>query len=347
MVKGGLGSNLPCTETESKHSMSQQSPSKPKATSNRPARYRKAVMFCCDQNYLPFAAHAAAQVHALHESRDFDICFCFGTQEIEVPDSLDYLEIRTCQIDVGAAFDGLRLDKGKTHDVYLRLALPDAFSEEYDRILYLDSDIFVQGGDFSALLDMDMGDHALAAVRDNVQWRTANRQKKRNTLPGLEPAAYFNAGVALMNIAVCTESDLLGHCVRFGRTHAKDLTRHDQNLLNAYFNGNWAELSPMWNWQFSWAARLFATLYSPNIVHFIGSVKPWKDPLGELEPRFANSMRRFSHRHFPEFTFDKVPRGHLTPDSQRMTRMLFKHLMSRRKMARYLARFPTDLTVYK
>lgn len=315
-------------------------------TANRPAQHRKAIVFCCDQNYLPFAAHAAAQIADLHPARDFDICFCFGTQSLNVPASLDWLDIRVCQIDVGDAFDGLRLDKGKTHDIYLRLALPDSFDGAYDRILYLDADIFVQGGDFSALLDIDMGDHAFAAVRDNVQWRTPNKQIARNTLPGLKPGAYFNAGVALMDVGQCTKTDLMGHCVAFGRAHASTLIRHDQNLLNAYFNGNWAELSPMWNWQFSWAARFFATLYAPNIVHFIGPVKPWKDPLGELEPRFANSMRRFMHRHFPQQAFDKVARGQLAPDDRRTTRMLFKHLLSRRKIARYLARFPTEMTVY-
>ncbi|MEE4187517.1 MAG: glycosyltransferase family 8 protein [Roseobacter sp.] len=326
--------------------MTQQSAPGPQVTSNKPAQFRKAVVFCCDQNYLPFAGHAAAQVHDLHPNRDFDICLCFGTQKINMPASLDYLDLRLCHIDVGKAFEGLRLDDGKTHDVYLRLALPDAFSDEYDRILYLDSDIFVQGGDFSALLDIDMGDHALAAVRDNVQWRTPSKQNKRNTLPGLKPAAYFNAGVALMDIPACTRTDLLAHCTRFGRLHAKQLTRHDQNLLNAYFNGNWAEISPMWNWQFSWAARLFATLYSPNIVHFIGPVKPWKDPLGELEPRFATSMRRFARQHFPHFTFDKTPRGQLVPNGRRVTRMLLKHLISARKMTRYLARFPTEMTIH-
>lgn len=316
--------------------------------SNRPAGARKAVIFSCDQGYVPFAAHAAQQISDLAPDKDFDICICSGKQAITLPDSLSALNLRICHIDVGDRFEGLRLDKGRSHDAYyLRIAFPQVFASDYDRILYLDSDIFVQGGDFSALLELDIGDHALAAVRDNIQWRTPSRQVKRNKLPGVKDGPYFNSGMMLMDVKRCVEIDLLDQCISFGRKHARVLKRHDQNLLNAVMNGSWAELSPMWNWQFSWSARLFATLVSPHVIHFIGPAKPWKDTRAQFEPRFAQSYRRFAAVHFPEFPFDLPVMPRLAPDSRYFTKTLVKHFLSRRKMARYLARFPTDLTVYK
>lgn len=312
----------------------------------RPARQRKAVVFCCDNAYLPFAMHAAERVARFSAVQDFDICLCHGVQDIAVPDSLARLDIRLCRIDTGGAFSGLRLDPGRTEDVYLRIALPDAFAEDYDRILYLDADIFVQGGDFSALLDIDMGDHAVAAVRDNLQWRTPNRQNARNTMKGVPASSYFNAGIMLMDVQNFRAQTLMTRCIDFGVAHRAVLKRHDQNLFNAVLLDDWAELSPMWNWQFSKAARLFSTLYSPHVIHFIGPTKPWKDREGQFEPRFLASYKRFIDTHFAGHALAPEPRDRVTPDSLIFTKMLIKHLISRRKMARYLARFPSDLTVH-
>jgi lipopolysaccharide biosynthesis glycosyltransferase len=250
-------------------------------------------------------------------------------------------------VDVGDSFEGLRLDKGRTHDVYLRIALPQAFAAEYDRLFYLDSDIFVQGGDFSALMDVEIAPHCVAAVRDHVQWRTPDRQNARNTMKGVPPSPYFNAGVMLMDVRSYIDQDLMGQCVTFGRARRNELKRHDQNLYNAVLQGNWAELSPMWNWQFSWSARLFSTLVSPHVLHFIGPAKPWKDRNAQFEPRFARSYARFMRQHFPDRKPVEVRMPRLAPDSTKMTKMLFKHLLSRRKIARYLARFPSDLTVHR
>ena len=314
--------------------------------SNRPAHFRKAIVFCCDANYLPFAMHAANRIVQFASERDFDVCVCHGVQDISIPQSLDYLDVRLCQIDTGDSFEGLRLDRGRTSDVYLRIALPAAFAEDYDRILYMDADIFVQGGDFSALLDVDLGPHAIAAVRDNVQWRTPTRQNARNTMQGVPASGYFNAGIMLMDVHAYREQQLMDRCIAFGRKHCETLKRHDQNLYNAVLLDDWAELSPMWNWQFSKAARLFSTLVSPHVIHFIGPAKPWKDREGQFEPRFLASYQRFIKEHFPQHKLAPEPSKRLTPDSFVVTKMIVKHLVAQRKMARYLARFPTDLTVH-
>lgn len=123
---------------------------------SRPARSRQAVIFCYNAGYLPFALHAAERIDRLTPGRAFDICICHGEEPILVPDSLSRLDVRLIRIDTTGVFTGLRLDPGRTHDVYLRLALPQALAADYDRILYLDADIFVQGGDFTALLGLDL-----------------------------------------------------------------------------------------------------------------------------------------------------------------------------------------------
>ncbi|WP_406871059.1 glycosyltransferase family 8 protein [Thioclava sp. 'Guangxiensis'] len=318
-----------------------------KVNANRPATHRKAIIFCCDNGYLPYAALAAEQILNSTPTHDFDICIAFNERPVTIPESLAHLGIRLLKVDIGTMFEGLRLDAGKSHDVYLRLALPQALADDYDRILYMDSDIYVQGGDFSALMATDLGDRPLGAVRDNIQWRSPGRRATQFKRLGLPAAPYFNAGVLLMDVANYIASGLLEACLDLGRREAPRMIRHDQNLYNSVLQGNWAELSPFWNWQYSWAARFFCDVQGPNVIHFIGNSKPWKDKDGQFPPRFRQHYSRFIRTHFPEHGDCHIPEAQLPPDGARMRKMLIKHLLSSKAIARYLARFPTDLTVIK
>lgn len=156
---------------------------------SRPARSRQAVIFRCNAGCLPFAFHAAGRIDRLTPGRAFDICICHGEEPIVVPDSLSRLDVRLIRIDTTGLFTGLRPDPVRTHDVCLRLAVTQALAADYDRIIYLDSDIFVQGGDFTALLGLDPGNHPRGAVRDTIQWRTPGRRaEKFRGLPVSVPA---------------------------------------------------------------------------------------------------------------------------------------------------------------
>ncbi|MGC9448331.1 glycosyltransferase [Cereibacter johrii] len=124
------------------------------------------------------------------------------------------------------------------------------------------------------------------------------------------------------------------------------MIRHDQNLYNAVLRGDWAQLSPMWNWPYSRSARLFAAMRYPHIVHFIGRLKPRADRKGRYLPRFAQSCDRFIADRFPDRPRTPVSGG-LSPESRLMRKMLVKHFLSSSKLARYLGRFPSDLTVIR
>lgn len=315
-------------------------------TASRPAAHRRAIMLCCDGNYLPFALSALEQISALSPDRDFDLCLCNSDALPPVPETLAHLDIRVCRVEIGDAFAGLRLDAGRTADIYLRLALPAAFRAEYDRILYMDSDIFVQGGDFSALLKVDMGGHAIGAIRDNTQWRTPDRRPEQFKRLNIPTRPYFNAGILMMDVAAYNDQDILGRCVELGRANADRMIRHDQNLYNSVLQGDWAELSPVWNWQYTWASRLTEAMADANVIHFIGNRKPWKHIQGEFPLRFRRHYRAFLSRHFPERPMapgDGLPPGQNVPF---LRKMLIKHLLAHRAMARYLARFPDELTVH-
>lgn len=313
----------------------------PSLMSDRPAHARQAIVFCADANYLPFAAHAAAQIAALHPLRDFDICIADAT-EVTLPESLAPLGLRRITLAPGDIFDRFDRDARRNQSTYFRLLLPDLLGDDYRSILYLDADIHVENGDFSALLRTNLAGRPLAAIRDNPQWRTPGRQANDLKALGLGNVRYFNAGVLLMDTLQWRAAEILPRALDFGARHAGRLQRNDQTLLNGVLMGDWAELSPVWNWQYSKRAQLFEAMTGANIVHFIGPTKPWNAPAGQLPPRFGRDLARFLQTHFPERRIE-VPAG---PRPDQMGKMLVRHFLSRGRMARYLARFPTETTVH-
>jgi hypothetical protein len=310
-----------------------------------PPRADRAVVFACDRAYLPFASFAAAQIAALHPERDFDICLCAPEMPPAVA-GLEGLGLLRCRVATGGTFAGLGLDARRSEAAYLRYALPEAFAGSYARLLYLDGDVFVQGGDLGALFGVGLGPHPLAAVRDNMQWRTPARLVPSFRRLGFGTAPVFNSGVMLIDVAAWRDQDVLGRCLAFGRAHEPARVGLDQDLVNAVLQGGWAELSPLWNWQYTWASRLFEAMEDAHIVHFIGPRKPWTHDGGQLPLRFRRAYRAFMAAHFPEAAVG--PDGvapHRNPAFLR--KMLVKHLLGLGKTCRYLDRFESDLTVIR
>jgi hypothetical protein len=309
-----------------------------------PARAGSAVVFACDEGYAPYALMAAERIARLHPERGFDICLC-SDGPVAVPASLGHVGVRVCRVTTGGAFAGLRLDPGRTEVVYLRLALPAAFAGEYRRLLYYDADVFVQSGDFAALMSVDLGGHVIGAVRDNTQWRSPGRRPEQFRRLGIKGAPYFNAGMLLIDVARWNDSDLMGRSIAFGRMHKPQMTRHDQNLLNGALQGDWAELSPAWNWQYTRSTMLFEAMEDAHVVHFISPKKPWNHSGGRLPPRFRAACRAFLAAHYPE-------RPQIAPDSEAMHQnrsymrsVLSRHLLAVGSTCDYLDRFETDLSV--
>lgn len=314
-------------------------------TSDRPARAKKAIVFACDGNYAPYAWFAAERLAALAPARDFDICLAAMQMPAPVP-GLEHLGVRLCRIETGGIFADLCRDARRTEAAYLRYALPRAFTAEYHRLLYLDADVFPQAGDFSALLDVDLLGHAVGAVRDNTQWRTPKRRPKSFVRLGLPSAPYFNSGLLLIDTAAFEAQGVLDRCLALGAKYPPERIGLDQEMINATLRGDWAELSPVWNWQYTWATRLLEGMVGANLLHFIGHRKPWRHDKGELPLRFRHAYAAFLTAHFPELP----PLGGdgTRPEANVvfLYKLLAKHLVTTWPMTRYLARFPSDLTVH-
>ena len=166
---------------------------------------------------------------------------------------------------------------------YFRLFLAKVIAANVSRVIYLDSDILVNGP-LNELWAVDLQGHVIAAVSDSL----CNNQPLREEIGkriGLAPAStYFNAGVMVIDLCRWRAARLGERALDFALDHPDMLTYWDQCALNHVVGGHFRELTKEWNFQtyhLRWLATRKCTLDSlrevdtAKIIHFIGAAKPW------------------------------------------------------------------------
>ena len=260
----------------------------------------KAVALCCDKDFFPYCAFLAAQIADHHPERDFDICIC-SSENLSVPTSLLSKGITFFKLEVGDDLGALKV----THlpqSAYLRLWLADQLGEHYSRILYLDGDMFIEGGDLSELFEVDLRGAPLAAVRDMQQWLRPEKHIRDFRFAGLQSAPYFNSGLALFDTVRFVEQGILKKSLEFAAARPEALFHHDQSVLNCVLHRNWTELSPAWNWQWAGKRPFWGLHEHIYIAHYAGVLKPWSDERGICPPRYLSAIAPFIALHFQGFS---------------------------------------------
>ena len=289
---------------------------------------RAAVVFCCDAGYAPWALAAARSARDRHPGAAFDVLILSGAP-LDLPSGLAE-GIHPVVMAGPNPYAGGPHASRHGAETYRRLLVPDALAGRYDRVLYLDSDVLCVGDGIDRLLGIDMGGHWVGAVRDNLQWRTPARQVPE--FRGAGGFRYFNAGVLLIDLAAWQAAGIGDRALRLFRDEPGRLVRHDQSILNLLAKGQFAELSPVWNWQYTRSSRLFADQAGARILHFIGPRKPWvtgNDLPAALRAPFAAAAQAMGR--------DAVPGADVWPGTLRG--ILWRHWRAEPAMRRYLARF--------
>lgn len=154
--------------------------------------------------------------------------------------------------------------------VYARLFLADLLDPAIERVLYLDSDLFVRSA-LDPLYRMDMAGHAIAAVLqpDRMHVIAGKDLRARNAFSMAEP--YFNAGVMLIDMAQYRQMDF---AAELARLPASELAQfyYDQDMINFCFRGRILELDMRWNLQNPEPSH---EVLNPSIVHYSANPKPW------------------------------------------------------------------------
>lgn len=266
---------------------------------SRPAKFRKAVYLAVDAKFYPYGMFVANQLAEQNPNRDFDICIL---SKDTLPDHslVDELDLRLCRLDVGDLESKLPTDSRISFAAYLRIFAPRIFENDYNRMLYLDSDMFIRRGNISKLLDLDIANFAVAAVRDMNQLRKRGRVSADYVPLGLSYSKYFNSGFMLIDVTNYNQQNISERAIEFVIKNETKILQHDQTALNAILHGDWAELSINWNYLYSHQTAYFAGFFDPAIIHFVGRRKAWSGQYNGYSRFYTEQYRKFFEQNFPE-----------------------------------------------
>jgi len=151
-----------------------------------------------------------------------------------------------------------------SYAAYFRFFIPDILKE--DKVLYLDSDIIVNG-DLTPLFAIDLGDSPVAAVRDELQQTN------------------FNSGVLLINNAHWREHAISTKLFELADQY-HEVEFGDQGILNRFFVGQWKELDVNYNFMVGmdtiatrfqkdeWYVKANQYESEVSVIHYTDE-KPW------------------------------------------------------------------------
>lgn len=190
-----------------------------------------------------------------------------------------------------------------TQETYYRFVIQQALPF-YSKILYLDSDLVVNG-DVAELYDTEMGNAAIGAVLDadflgNLNMKDGKRMEyATNQLHMKNPYTYFQAGVLVMNLERMRDLHSVDEWLEIASRPG--FIYNDQDILNMECEGETIRLPFNWNVMHDCAGRVhgvfdyapaevfqayMASRKNPKVVHYAGFDKPWKNPWCDFGPLY-------------------------------------------------------------
>jgi lipopolysaccharide biosynthesis glycosyltransferase len=230
-----------------------------------------------------YAAHAAvviaSAVRSLHPGMARFLCLHDGVDEpcrraVEsVAPGFEFLWVEVTENDMPPM-----PEKGYINRISLfRLGLERFAPADWSRVIYLDSDLVVEG-DLTELWQADLNGAPVGAVADVYQ--NGSVLQARFGLPDMQDNLYFNAGVLVLDLDALRRSRDLSACLDLLIQNDFDLEFLDQDALNVTFWNRWTRLNPAWNVQRYLRQRdpqreTWKPYQSPAIIHYITHDKPW------------------------------------------------------------------------
>ena len=156
-----------------------------------------------------------------------------------------------------------------TPTIYFRIFLPEMFPQ-YDRAIYLDSDIIVLH-DVAELYDTDLEGNPLAACLDMSTFGNPLFARYFEDAIGISTKQYFNSGILVMNFKQLREEEFCEHFLYLLNFYDFDTVAPDQDYLNAMLKDRVKYLDMKWNTM----PTAEADEKNPYIVHYNLFFKPW------------------------------------------------------------------------
>lgn len=288
-----------------------------------------------------FAQHAAVCLVSLLESNPnlfFNVVIAvtesLGTEETKLRASLASYGNYSLVIKPFVVPPGVTLPITKrqyTVDAYTRLWAVEFFSEETDKILYLDADMVVMGS-IQELWNVALDRYVIAAA-------TIPGSNRCQSLGIPEHYGYFNSGVLLINLERWRSERLCDLLLAYISANSDKIVDVDQDVLNACLYARRLPLPYIWNvivpFFFNYhplgisAHELSAVRRYARIIHFNSGSKPWH--------YLCRHPRRAEYWKY----LNKTAWRHFIPEDKTPINWFKKHFVSRlpegmRKYIKYL-----------
>lgn len=153
---------------------------------------------------------------------------------------------------------------------YARLLLPEVLPSQVDRVLYLDSDLVVVGN-ISESLEQAWNESLEDTSRSRPAPLYAVQEGDGGHLRslGFSSSRYFNSGVMLLNLEEWRKKNYSAGLIELALRRSREFLWHDQDVLNIFFQNNWADLPTELN-------RMVGNHDGTGLVyHFNSQLKPW------------------------------------------------------------------------
>ncbi len=238
------------------------------------------IFFSADNAYVPFLSVAIdSLLQNASPSYTYHLIVLDGDISSENKDRLTktvgdraklrFVDMRGCASIDDRAEHRLRADVF-TLTIYFRLFIANFFSE-YDKAIYLDSDIVV-AGDISKLYNTDLKDNLLGVVQDHSIENIAPLVSYVKNVVAVPINEYFNSGVLLMNLKELRNAGVRDRFLYLLNKYHFETVAPDQDYLNFICNGRVHYLESGWN---RMATGGEIQNDCPMLIHYNLYQKPW------------------------------------------------------------------------
>ncbi|WP_312351011.1 glycosyltransferase family 8 protein [Empedobacter sp.] len=268
------------------------------------------IVFACDDKYIKYTSVTIASIIS-NSKKNINYKFYILTEFISEKNmnimNSFITKHKNCSIEY-VILNNLESSSFYVQDyysitTYYRFYISELF-KQYERVLYLDSDIIVDS-DISELLLMDFENNGAIAIQDTKHsnfiesggddWYS--KEYFYNELKLSEPNKYFNAGVMLFNIKKINEENIQKKLFdKLSKVNCPKL--QDQDILNSILTryGGVKLISNKYNFMTSIRVNPYKISYKDiicsriksilklinkdnkpfYIYHFVEAAKPWK-----------------------------------------------------------------------
>jgi lipopolysaccharide biosynthesis glycosyltransferase len=273
---------------------------------------RTAYCFTPDRAFFAAALRAIASLIDAEPDVEREIFLLCEPQDVlpgfdRLPAPLrERIELMTLDF---SRFDANLAERGRfSRAVFRRLFLDQILPASFERIVSVDSDMLIVRDGLKRLETLDLGDKPLAAAYDMIFLMDfkgdalARRfQRSRRSLGLGVDTPYFNAGLMAIDRAAWRAAKVTERVTQALRDDPKRFAFMEQDALNAVLKGDFAALSPRFNFMGDFFLLDLERRLEPIVLHFVNAPKPWELGSWKAEARFAETYRDwFASSPWPE-----------------------------------------------